>query len=63
MSFKKFQQYKSGFLYQVISENLQRGINEELYRPDIIVDILCRFRIGTTMMAFDPDIFPDKNNW
>lgn len=58
--FKKFQQYKSGFLYQVISENLQRGVKEELYRPEISIDTLCRFRIGSTMMAFDPDIFPDN---
>ena len=61
-AFKKFQQYKSGFLYQVISENLKRGVGEELYRPDISIDILCRFRIGTTMMAFDPEIFPDNRS-
>jgi AcrR family transcriptional regulator len=60
--FRKFQQYKSGFLYQVISQNLQRGIQEELYRPEISIDILCRFRIGTTMMVFDPEIFPDNRN-
>lgn len=60
--FKKFQQYKSGFLYQVISQNLKRGIQEELYRPEISIDILCRLRIGTTMMAFDPEIFPDNRN-
>lgn len=60
--FRKFQQYKSGFLYQVISQNLQRGIREELYRPEISIDILCRFRIGTTMMVFDPEIFPDNRN-
>lgn len=60
--FRKFQQYKSGFLYQMISQNLQRGIGEELYRPEISIDILCRFRIGTTMMVFDPEIFPDNRN-
>jgi hypothetical protein len=61
-AFKKFQQYKTGFLYQVISENLKRGIGEGLYRPEISVGILCRFRIGTTMMAFDPEVFPDNRN-
>ncbi len=56
--FKKIQEYKYGFLFTVIRENLERGIKEELYRPEINVEILTRFRIESTMLAFNSEIFP-----
>ena len=56
--YKKFQQHKQIFLYQVIRQNLERGINEEVYRPEINVDVLTRFRIESMMLAFNSEIFP-----
>src|SRR5262249_14131680 len=56
--YKKVQQHKKVFLYQMIRQNLERGINEELYRPEINVDILTRFRIESMMLAFNSEIFP-----
>jgi hypothetical protein len=46
------------FLYQVLKQNLERGIKEELYRPEINVDILTRFRIESMMLAFNSEVFP-----
>lgn len=60
--FQKFKEYKNDFLYKMIMENLERGIAEELYRPDIDVEILTRFRIGTLMLSANVDIFP-KNKF
>jgi AcrR family transcriptional regulator len=55
---KKLQQHKHVFMYQVIKQNLERGIKEELYRPEINVEVLTRFRIESMMLAFNSEIFP-----
>lgn len=54
-TFKKFLKHKNEFLYNVCRENLERGIQEELYRPDLAVDILCRYRVETMFIPFNPD--------
>jgi AcrR family transcriptional regulator len=59
-TFKKFQDYKNGFLYQMIRTNIETGIKEELYRTDIDVDVLTRYRIHSIMLAFDPEVFPSN---
>ena len=51
-SFKKFTQFKYSFLQQVIAENMNRGIREELYRPDIDVNITTLLRLETMMLPF-----------
>jgi AcrR family transcriptional regulator len=58
--FKKLQQHKQVFLYQVIKQNLERGIQEELYRPELNVDVLTRFRIESMMLVFNTEIFPNN---
>jgi len=60
--FKKFQEYKNGFLYQMVQLNLERGIKEEIYRTDIDVDIMIRYRLHSIMLAFNPDVFPNNRN-
>lgn len=59
-SFQKFLKYKNEFLYDVIRKNLERGINEALYRPELNVDIISKFRLETMMMAFNMDMFPPR---
>ena len=56
--FKKFQEYKNSFLYGMIKSNLERGIEEELYRAEIDVDVMARHRIHSIMLGFNPDVFP-----
>ncbi len=58
-AFQKFAKHKNDYLYSIIKENLLRGISEELYRPDIKVDILARFRVESVTLPFIPD-FHDK---
>ncbi|MDB5231893.1 MAG: hypothetical protein JWN76_2698 [Chitinophagaceae bacterium] len=58
--FKKFHEYKYSFLYDIIRKNLEWGVEEGLYRDDINIDILTRFRIESAMMAFNPQAFPDN---
>jgi AcrR family transcriptional regulator len=56
--FKRFREFKNGFLYEMIKTNIERGINEGIYRPDIDIDILTRFRIHCIMLSFNADVFP-----
>lgn len=57
-SFKKFQEHKNSFLLEIIRKNLERGKAEGLYREDINIDILSRFRLESMMLAFNMEIFP-----
>jgi AcrR family transcriptional regulator len=57
-AYKKFRDHKYRFMYQMIKENLERGIKEELYRPEINIDIIAKHRIESAFMGFNQDIFP-----
>jgi AcrR family transcriptional regulator len=59
-AFKRYMDFKNGFMYQMIRTNIERGIGEELYRSEIDVDIMTRYRIHSIMLAFSPDIFPNN---
>jgi hypothetical protein len=39
-------------LLDIIKKNLQRGIAEELYRSDLNIDIVARFRLESSFLAF-----------
>lgn len=60
VSFQKFLKYKNEFLFDMIRKNLERGVKEELFRPEINVDILSKFRLETMMLAFNMDVFPPR---
>ncbi len=55
VAFSKFKKHKNEFLYNVCTQNLQRGVREELYRPEIALDILCRYRVETMFIPFNPE--------
>ncbi len=54
-AFSKFSKHKNEFLYNVCTQNLQRGIKDELYRPEMAVEILCRYRVETMFIPFNPE--------
>jgi AcrR family transcriptional regulator len=54
-SFSKFKNNKKEFLYNVCTQNLLRGVQEELYRSEMAVDILCRYRVETMFIPFNPE--------
>ncbi len=57
-SYTRFLDYKNKYLIQVIRRNLKRGIEEELYRPDINIEILAKFRLEGMMIAFNQNVYP-----
>jgi len=57
-TFQKFQQHKQKFLYRIFTNNIERGIREELYRPELQVDVMAKFRLDTIMIPFNIINFP-----
>lgn len=54
-AFRKFQKHRNEYLYNVCRQNLERGIQEELFRSEINVDVLARYRVETMLTAFNPE--------
>ncbi len=57
-TFEKFKQHKHRFLLDIIKKNLQRGIKEELFRSDMDIDIIAKFRLESAFIAFNQELFP-----
>jgi AcrR family transcriptional regulator len=57
-SSRKLKEYKYQFLYQMIVSNIQWGMEEEVYRPDLQKDIVAKSRIEQAFLVFNPDVFP-----
>jgi TetR/AcrR family transcriptional regulator, cholesterol catabolism regulator len=50
-AFQKFVQHKNSFVLKMVANNLQNGIREELYRPEIRVDIMSKFRVDSIFLG------------
>jgi AcrR family transcriptional regulator len=59
-AFLKLTAHKNQYLLDIIRDNLVRGIEEGVYRAEINVDILSRFRLESMMLAFNLDLFPPE---
>ncbi|MCX6291187.1 MAG: TetR/AcrR family transcriptional regulator [Bacteroidetes bacterium] len=57
-SWKYFREFKEQKMQVFIEENLKHGIRLGLYRKDLNVKILAKFRIEHVEMGFNPAIFP-----
>lgn len=55
-----FQNYKHEYIIRNIRDNLVKGIEMGLYRPDIDVDVLSLLRVEQIVLAFDPTVYPAK---
>ena len=61
-TFKKFIEYKYNFLFALMKKNVERGIEEGLYRPEINPELISKVRLETIVLAFNEEIFP-KNQY
>jgi AcrR family transcriptional regulator len=57
-----FHEHKYNFLHKVLKENIERGIAEELYRPDIDTEVLIKARLETMLLPFNQQVYP-KNKF
>jgi AcrR family transcriptional regulator len=58
-SFFKYTEFKKHF-YDIIKQNLIEGVKKQLYRPEINIEILTRYRMEVIDMGFNPQIFPQN---
>jgi len=54
-AFKIFLTHKNEYVYGKIKENINRGIKEDLYRDDLNVEIVSRYRVESIVIAFNPE--------
>ena len=52
---------KEDQLNRVIKENIERGIEEGIYRDEFHPEIIAKLYVGKTMVVIDEDIFPLKD--
>lgn len=57
-SYQRFRDHKDRFLAQMVRDNIAWGIKDELYRPEINVEVLCKFRLESMMIPFNVGIYP-----
>lgn len=57
-SYQRFVDHKNTFMMKMIVKNIKWGMQEELYRPEINVEILAKFRLESMMISYDMHIFP-----
>ena len=46
------------YVYQLIRENMERGIEQGLYREDMDPDIIAKLYVGKTFQIVDEELFP-----
>ncbi|RYF81537.1 MAG: TetR/AcrR family transcriptional regulator, partial [Chitinophagaceae bacterium] len=54
-AYEKFHQHKTRFMLGQMVQNMERGIAEELYRPDVNPQILAHFRVESMFIPFNPE--------
>jgi TetR/AcrR family transcriptional regulator, cholesterol catabolism regulator len=60
-SWQLFQNYKFGYLFNKVYENLLKGIDEGLYRKNLNPAIIAKLHISRIDVFFDPSVFPEMN--
>jgi TetR/AcrR family transcriptional regulator, cholesterol catabolism regulator len=53
-----FSKYKKDFILDIVKKNLMKGVELGLYRANINVEVIARFRLEQVEMGLDPYLFP-----
>ncbi|WP_291910844.1 TetR/AcrR family transcriptional regulator [Chitinophaga sp. CB10] len=61
-AYEVFLDYQQNHLTAMIAENLERGMKDGLYRPDLNVRILTNYRVHGCTLCFQPDAFPGEHD-
>ncbi len=56
--YKRFFHHKNNYIFQRVQKNLEHGIEEGLFRQELNIDIITKFRIETMFIPFNQDVFP-----
>lgn len=59
-SWDYFDQYRTGFIYDVVKENIRKGVHQGLYRDDINESLISKFYISNIQVVTDEKLFPPQ---
>jgi AcrR family transcriptional regulator len=59
-TYQRVDKHKREFIGKIIAENIERGIREGVYREDLNVDIMTRFRLESMMLPFNIEVFSPR---
>lgn len=59
-SWRAMEQEMRAHIFKIISDNIERGISEGLYRADMDAGIIARLFVGKSMLMVDEDFFGDR---
>lgn len=57
-AFQIYNDHMYGFVVEAMKKNIERGIQEGLYREEIDKEIMARFRVESCNLCFKPGAFP-----
>jgi len=57
-AFKRIHDHKMKYMYGIVINNLSRGVQQGVYRKDIDPEILVTYRLETSLIPFDTNVFP-----
>ncbi len=57
-AYKKWVEHKNNFLLSSIDRNIRWGIEEGLYRPDLNITVLAKFRLESMLIPFNIEVYP-----
>jgi hypothetical protein len=57
LAYEKIKNHKDDYIFSMISSNLEKGIAEGLYRKDVDVTILSKYRLETSLIPFNIHVF------
>ncbi|MBI1343240.1 MAG: TetR family transcriptional regulator [Terrimonas sp.] len=57
-AYAHFEKHKNEFMLNIVRANIERGLREELYRPELDIDIISKFRLESMFIPFNMDVFP-----
>ena len=60
-AFKIFTEHKRSFLLDSLVKTLQKGANEGVFRDELDLIVLAKWRIEQIQLAFDQEVFPSEN--
>ncbi|MBC7862119.1 MAG: TetR/AcrR family transcriptional regulator [Bacteroidia bacterium] len=55
---EKYQVFKEKNIMKIIENNLRRGVEMKIYRADLNIPVMTKFRVSQFDLALDPTIFP-----
>ena len=58
-AWNQYKAFKHDVIYKSVLKNMQRGMDEGLFRLDINPEILAHLRIGEIELSFNREFFPD----